>query len=52
MTSSITVRIDVRWWVYPYLNTLVWFCQTFGTTPNIGAVAQFIARRGVRMRLV
>lgn len=38
-----------RWWVPAYLHTLAFFCATFGTQPDVNAVAQFLVRRGAKI---
>ncbi len=48
----VSVGVKIRWWVFPYLLTLRWFCMTFGTEPDFDKIVAFIVRRGVKFTVL
>ena len=42
-----TVTIGVRWWVQPYVMTLVLVAWLFGAEPDEDKLARLITRRGL-----
>lgn len=34
MHCELQIRCRPRWWVMPYLNTLIFLCTTFGVGPS------------------
>lgn len=44
-----TVTISVRWWVEPYVATLVLVAWLFGTEPDEEKLARLITRHGFRL---
>lgn len=49
-SNVLTLVIDVRWWVIPYLNTIALFCGLTGYEPDMQKITRFIARHGIRVR--
>lgn len=48
--SELIVEIDIKWWVMPYIKTLVVFCWLFGTVPDLERVGSFVIDHGVKIR--
>ena len=42
--TDLVVTLYLPWWTGAYLNTVVFFCRTFGTEPDIDKIAHFIVR--------
>lgn len=47
--ESITVRIHVAWWVWPYVHTLCFFCNLMGTVPDTDKLEK-VLRRGIKIK--
>lgn len=47
---NLTITLTLRWWVAPYLNTLIMFSVLTGREPDANKVAAFIAKKGFKMR--
>lgn len=49
MRQKLFITVSFRWWVFPYLNTLVLFALTFGVEPNLEKVGRFVCRYGMKV---
>lgn len=49
---TMTLRVTMRWWVYPYLYALTFLSFVAGYKPDDGKVASFIANKGIKMKVV
>lgn len=49
--SALTVELKARWWVIPYLNSVVLVSQLTGLEPDIEKVVGLIVRRGIKLKV-
>ena len=47
--DAIKVRFSLRWWVIPYLQTIIWICETFRIDPDLEKIGRFIAKYGLKV---
>lgn len=47
MSTALTIRVSVRWWVRPYMVSLMLFAAITGLQPDADRAAALIARRGI-----
>lgn len=48
-SNVLTLHMSMRWWVMPYVHTLILFCQLTGCEPDFNKVCEFIVRHGFRI---
>ena len=48
---TLTAQVTTAWWLPLYLRTLVLFCLTMGTTPDMAKVQRVILR-SLKVKLV
>ncbi len=51
-TETVVVQVRAAWWVVPYMTACVVFAMLHGLQPNTDKIARFVARHGMRIRLV
>jgi hypothetical protein len=44
---TLTLTVRFKWWVKPYINSLILFCNTAGLEPDIEKVTDFIVSKGI-----
>lgn len=50
--TSIQIRVNVAWWVIPYIHVLGFFCRVAGIQIQPEKVAKFLVRHGVKTEVV
>jgi hypothetical protein len=48
---TIKIKVHIRWWVKPYLQSLSLLHRLFGYSPDPHKIGAFIADRGTRVEL-
>jgi len=43
-TGTLTVRIELRWWLMPYLHTLLLLCDLLDCEPDLKRLERAISR--------
>ncbi len=49
--QTMVIRVELRWWVRAYLCSCALFALTFGVVPDVGCVAAFILKWGIRFEV-
>lgn len=49
--ASLTIRVRLRWWFWPYFNTLAALCVAFDLEPDWERLEKMV-RRAVRYEVV
>lgn len=44
---SCTLTLNFKWWVNPYVNTLILFCKATGLEPDVEKITDFIVSKGI-----
>ena len=44
---TLTLTVHFKWWVKPYINSLILFCNTTGLEPDLDKVTDFIVSKGI-----
>ncbi len=47
-SSVLTVTIRFRWWLLPYLHTVIFFCKLFNCEPNYDRLHYWV-ERGIKI---
>lgn len=51
-TSTIIIQTRIAWWVRPYIMACVVFAMLHGLQPNADKIARFVARNGIRIKVL
>jgi len=48
---EIHVQVSLRWWLRPYLWSLMWFCVLFNTEPDDAKISYWIGK-GIKTDII
>lgn len=51
-TSTIIIQTRIAWWVRPYIMACVVFALLHGLQTNADKIARFVARNGIRIKVL
>lgn len=51
-TETVVIQVRTAWWVRPYITACVVFAMLHGLQPNTGKIACFVARHGIRIKVL
>ena len=51
-TETVVVQVRAAWWLKPYIAACVVFAMLHGLQPNADKIASFIARHGIRVKVL
>lgn len=51
-TETVVLQVRVAWWVKPYIAACVVFAMLHGLQPNADKIARFVARHGMRIKVL
>jgi hypothetical protein len=51
-TETVVIQVRTAWWVRPYIGACVVFAMLHGLQPNTDKIARFVARHGMRIKVL
>lgn len=51
-TETVAIQVRIAWWVWPYVAACVMFAMLHGLQPNADKIARFVARHGMRIKVL
>lgn len=51
-TDIVVLQVRTAWWVRPYIAACVVFAMLHGLHPNAPKIGRFVARHGIRIKVL